>query len=379
MENYRIISSDNHVFEPPDLWLTRIEPKFRDRAPRIRRQEDGDWWFCDGKKVTGTGFGQGAQTGRRFEDTEKLTVADVFENVRPGGYIPEEHVKDMDTDGVDVSILYPTAGVQLFQEPDSELLTAIFGAYNDWLAEFCQTSPKRLKGIAMVNIDDVQVGVKEMERCKKKGLIGAMVTVDPPDGRRFGSPEYEPLWAAAQDLEMPLGLHVDSNRSGLFGLGEGYQGGPNHHRVLSIATNFDFWVRMSLSDIIFSGVFERYPKLQVGAVEHEVAWASHFLDRLDYNYTQRSHELAPNRFKENMLPSDFFHRNVFLGFQEDALGIRDRHIIGVDNLQWGSDYPHIESTFPRSREILEEILVDCTQEEKAKIAGGNAARVYHLD
>ena len=80
-----------------------------------------------------------------------------------------------------------------------------------------------------------------------------------------------------------------------------------------------------------------------------------------------------------MLPSDYFHRNVFLTFQEDALGIRDRQIIGVDKLLWGSDYPHFESTFPRSPEILEEILVDCNEEEKAKIAGGNAARLYHLD
>ena len=98
--------------------------------------------------------------------------------------------------------------------------------------------------------------------------------------------------------------------------------------------------------MIFSGVFERYPKLQVGAVEHELSWIPHFLDRLDYTYTQR----APNdlwyRYKEDAVPSDYFHRNVFVGFQEDALGIRDRHIIGVDNLQWGSDYPHQESTFP---------------------------------
>ena len=112
----------------------------------------------------------------------------------------------------------------------------------------------------------------------------------------------------------------------------------------------------------------------------ELSWAPHFLDRLDYNYTQRFQDnLEGYRFKGDALPSDFFHSNVFLGFQEDALGIRDRHIIGVDQLQWGGDYPHEESTFPRSRQIIEEILADCTEEEKAKIAGGNAARVYNLN
>ncbi len=86
-----------------------------------------------------------------------------------------------------------------------------------------------------------------------------------------------------------------------------------------------------------------------------------------------------DRYPGDMLPSQYFHRNVFLGFQEDALGIQHRHIIGVDNLQWGSDYPHPEATFPRTRQILEDILTGCTEEEKAKIAGGNAARVYHFD
>ena len=129
--------------------------------------------------------------------------------------------------------------------------------------------------------------------------------------------------------------------------------------------------------MIYSGVFEQYPKLQVGAVEYALSWAPHFIDRMDYDYTQRTHQRSL-RFKDNMLPSDFFHRNVFVGFQDDALGLRLRDIIGVDNMMWGSDYPHHESTFPRSREIIEEVLADCTEEEKGKIVGGNAARVYKI-
>ena len=137
MADYRIISSDNHVMEPPDLWQSRIDSKFRERAPQTLREEDSDWWYCDGMKITtGFGFG-GAQAGRRFEAPAELTSGDVFENVRLGGYIPEEQIKDMDLDGVDVSILYPTLGLQLFKVPDSELLTAVFRTYNDWLAEFC--------------------------------------------------------------------------------------------------------------------------------------------------------------------------------------------------------------------------------------------------
>ena len=375
MSSYRVISSDNHVVEPVDLWTSRAESRFKDRVPHLERLEEGDWWVCDGAMVQDAGT-SGAQAGVRFVEPETLSRWGRIEDVRPGGYIPEEHIKDMDIDGIDVSILYPTIGLQLYNSvPDSELLTSIFRDYNAWVGEFCSAAPTRLKGIAMLNVDDVRVGVKEMERCAKIGFVGAMITVYPRQEQSYDKPEYEPLWAAAQDLGMPLSLHIATNRPGA-----GQQEERLETATANSMSNVDHWVRMSLGSMIFSGVFERYPKLQVGSVEHELSWVPHFLDRIDYNYTQRERELSQAyRFKEGALPSDFFHNNVFMGFQEDALGIKLRDIIGVDQLQWGADYPHMESTFPRSREIIEEILVDCTEEEKAKIAGDNAARVYNLN
>ncbi len=374
MANYRMVSSDNHVFEPTDLWTSRSRSGFKDRVPQVVRLEDGDWWYCDDHRVIG--MSPGAQTGMRFEEPEKLTRTTEVEHVRPGGYIPEEHLKDMDADGVDVSIVYPTVGLLLYSVPDSNLLTEIFRTYNDWLAEFCSYNLKRLKGVAMINVDDVQSGVKELERCARMGLGAGMITVYPPEGRGYNLPEYEPLWAAAQDLQMPIGLHIATNRPSA---GQEFGVGEQADRVSSaFISNADHWIRMSLAHMAFSGVFERHPKLQVGSVEMELSWIPHFLDRIDYTYTQRQQQ-DRYRFKEDMLPSDYIHRNVFFGFQEDSLGIRLREIIGVDNLLWGSDYPHQESTFPRSRQIVEEILADCTEEERAKIAGGNAVRIYNLD
>ena len=202
MSSYRVISSDSDVVEPPDLWKTRIESRFRGREPNIVSEEDGDWWYCDGLKLaTGFGFG-GAQAGKRFDDPMGMTVGDTFENVRPGGYIPDEHLKDMDIDGVDVDIIYPTLGLQFYNVPDSELLSAVFRAYNDWLGEFCGTAPKRMSGIAMLNVDDVQDAVSELKRCSKMGFAGAMITVYPPVGKRYDQPEYEPLWAAARGDEV---------------------------------------------------------------------------------------------------------------------------------------------------------------------------------
>ena len=375
MADYSVISSDSHIFEPADLWTSRIEPKFKDRAPHmVHREEDNtDWWVCDGVQGV-SGASGGGQSGKRFEEPETLSLAGSVDQIRPGGYIPEDHVKDLDIDGVDADILYPTNALLLYAVPDGQLLTAMLNAYNDWIAEFCKAIPSRLKGIAALNVDDVQQSVKELQRCHKMGLVGAMITVYPTEDRPYALPEYEPLWAAAQDLGMPLSLHIGTNRAG--------PADPlmDVENVSAPAlVNVDYWVRMSLSHMIFSGVFERYPKLQVGSIEMELSWVPHFLDRLDYTYTQRPPSREWYTFKEDVLPSDFFHQNVFVSFQEDNLGVQLRHHIGVDNLAWGSDYPHAEGTFPRSRQILEEILGDCTDEEKAKIAGGNIAKIYHLN
>ena len=374
MAEFRVISSDNHIFEPPDLWTSRMDPKLKDRAPHIERvEEGGDWWFCDGHKVNNASGG--TQAGLRFEEPEKLSIEVSIEDVRPGAYIPEDHVKDMEIDGVEVAVIHPTAGLLLYGVPDSRLLVDVFRAYNDWLAEFCQPFPKRLKGIAMLNTDFVDEAVNELERCANMGLAGAMISTYPTEDMSYDLPMYEPLWAAAEDLGIPLSLHVGTNRPG-----PGQQFATLDVATANFLANTDHWIRMSLGHMIFSGVFERYPKLQVGSVENELSWAPHFLDRIDYNYTQRAQEFSRGyRLGEGMLPSDYFHRNIFLGFQEDVLGIKDRHIIGVDNLTWGSDYPHQESTFPRSREIIDEILAECTEDEKAKIVGGNISRVYHLD
>jgi predicted TIM-barrel fold metal-dependent hydrolase len=135
---------------------------------------------------------------------------------------------------------------------------------------------------------------------------------------------------------------------------------------------------LSLCDLIFSGVFKCHPRLTLAIVEFELAWAPHLLSSMDYTYRER-HGEAIYRFKGGMLPSDFFHPNAVLSFQEDAIGIRLRDVIGVDNMMWGSDYPHSESTFPQSRKILAEILESVPEAEQAKIAGGNTARVYHFD
>jgi predicted TIM-barrel fold metal-dependent hydrolase len=129
--------------------------------------------------------------------------------------------------------------------------------------------------------------------------------------------------------------------------------------------------------MIFSGVFERYPDLKLSIVEHELAWAPHFLRTMDWHYKELS-QVAPHRFEEGRVPSDFFHSNIYMSFQEDDIGIMLRSIIGVDNLMWGSDYPHAESTWPNSREVLDRVLEGVPEAERRKIVCDNVARLYNF-
>src|SRR5690349_20245175 len=367
-----ILSSDSHVFEPPDLWMKRIDRAFRDRAPRIQRIDGADRIVIEADQIL-SGIGLISNAGARFDAPETISGDGRFEDVPRGGYDPEQHLADMRLDGVAGEVLYPSQGLFYFRVADTPLMSAIFRAYNDWLADFCATDRARLKGIAMINLDDVQDAIGELERAARLGLCGAMITEYPAEDRRYDQPEYEKFWAAAAALEMPLSLHTATRRQGKI-----RGAGPGTLRDASSRATKAFYPALSMCDMIFSGVFERHPRLMLAIVEFELSWAPYLLSTMDYTYRER-HAEAIYRFKDGMLPSDFFHRNVVLSFQEDAVGIRLRDVIGVDNMMWGSDYPHSESTFPQSRKILAEILAGVPAEEQAKIAGGNTARVYNFD
>ena len=372
MQDQIVISSDSHVFEPPDLWTNRIDEKFKHRAPYMKRVGDVDHLIIEGDQ-TFSGIGLISGAGLRFENPEKLTAHASFDDVHVGGYDPDQHIRDMNIDGVSAEVLYPSQGLFYYKIPDPELLSAVFRGYNDWLTDFCKSDPDRLKGIAMINVDDVRDVVSELERSAKMGLIGAMITEFPPEDKRYDMPEYEDFWAAAQDLNMPLSLHTATKREGsLIDRDDG-----SIHSATERANKI-FLPSTSLCDMIFSGVFERYPRLKVAIVEFEITWAAHLLGTMDYTYMER-HEEAVYRFKEGALPSDFFHNNVYISFQEDEIGIRLRDVIGVDKLMWGSDYPHAESTFPKSREILNQILEGVPEDEQAKIVGENVARLYDFE
>ena len=346
-----ILSSDSHIIEPPDLWTSRMPKRLHGSAPHLVHEKTADWWHLqDTRLFSVTG---GTEVGKRFDDMSNLRMESRYKDVRPGGYDPRAKLKDMDLDGVWGEVIYPTLGLTLWRVRDGKLLSLVSRYYNDWVADFIAADSKRLRAVAMINLDSVAEGVKELERCAALGLSGAMISVY-QFGRTYALPGFERFWAAAAETGMPVSLHVGTNRTipETQRMSADTRVSPqNPFQSQSSYVTAAHWVELSLADMIFAGVFERHPKLRVLSLEHEAAWAVHFLNAMDYTYTQRMQRTDWIRLKDGALPSDFYRRNVSISIQEDATALRLRDLIGVDNLSWGSDYPHLESTFPRSASI----------------------------
>jgi Amidohydrolase len=367
------ISSDSHVIEPPDLWQDRVPAGLRDRAPRVVSEPAGDFWYVEGERTLSF---LGIQVGDRFvKRADELRAVARLGEVRASVFDPSAYLADNEQDGIWGCVMYPSQGMIVYRTARHDVFSASCRAYNDWLAEFCSYDVSRLKGVAMINLDDPAEGVAELERGRNLGLCAAMISVAPPEAVPYTDPMYDRFWASAVDLDMPIALHTATDRLDPAGRGAL----PRRHVAQTPLVNKDIECRQVFLDLIFTGVFERFPGLRVGSVEHELAWIPQLLQQADFTYLHRPSYGNPVHFRDGMIPSDFWTRNCFASFQEDAAGIRERELIGVGTLLWGNDYPHTESTFPRSQQVLGEILAGVPVDDAARIVQGNAADLYHFD
>lgn len=369
----KFFSSDSHIIEPPDLWTTRIEPRYRDRAPHVERQDGVDWWIIDGARY-GSVSGRKNKEGGRAKDAAPVAsrgavlVHSRFEDVREAVWQPEAYVRENLQDGVEISFVLPTQGCVLYGLPDRGLFGAICRGYNDWIGDFCKVVPDRLKGAAMLNVYDVDDAVRELTRAKELGLAAGIISVYPGPEIAYDHPRYEPLWSAAEELGMPLSMHSLTNYNGPYSA-------TFEKMTHSLRANCDHWIRMSVADMIFGGVFERHPKLKIISTEHEGGWVPYLLWQMDWIYERRIVRRGIAS-KLRRKPSEYFRDHVFVAVIFDRPAIAAREQIGVGNLMWGTDYPHDQSTHPRSREVAAEILSELTPQELDDVCYGNMARVF---
>ncbi len=363
MNGSKVISADGHVVEPGDLWLRYIEPKYRERAPRIKSNAETDYFWIEGMNAIPLGFQSGA--GRRPQDLRADVRFDT--DVPRGAWDPKARRKDMELDGIDGEVLYPSVCLQLFALRDLDFMYACFEAYNNWMNDLCKADPAHLKGIGLIALDDIERAVQELYRCKEIGLSGGMIPVAPDDDRPYSDPLYEPFWAAAEESGLPISLHSSTHREG------------SRVRAKGFADNVvkPHAVQRTIADMVFAGVFDRYPKLKLVSAESDCGWAAHYLMRMDHKFTSLRNMYNNARISGDIMPSEYVKRQVYYTFMIDPVGIRNRDLIGVGNLLWASDYPHHESTWPRSHQIIErQCPPDISAEDKRKIIGENAARLY---
>jgi predicted TIM-barrel fold metal-dependent hydrolase len=362
-----IISADSHVFEPINLWETRIDKKFRDRAPRFipnYNDKPGTWFVCEG--IAPRSVASIAAVGIPKEELVKFADAH-YKDLRPGGYDPVERLKDQDIDGVSGEVLYATYAMGLYGIPDPDLQAAAFNAYNDWMVELCGHAPSRLVGLALISVYDVDQAAAELQHWTKRGLRGAMIACIPPADTEYSHKRYDPFWSAAEDVGVPISIHtLTSNRPPKYrfrGAGRAAAGYPE--------TPME--VMLTLSEILTSDLFDRHPRLKLVLSEADTGWLPWMLERLDRGHARYSiQDGMPTKFK----PSEYFHRNCSAALIADRVGVFTREFMGVDNLMWSSDYPHTDSTWPRSRESIAHDFTGVSQADRVKMTCTNAAQLY---
>jgi predicted TIM-barrel fold metal-dependent hydrolase len=372
---FKLVSADSHVAEPPDLWTSRIDRRFADRAPTVVHREQGDFFVMDPTKPRrreedfGVGIGLLA-TKRKYADPESYDFGHNgrWQDVPKSAYDPALRLRELDAEGIEAELLYPTFGLGMFGVKDREFRYACIAAYNRWLAEYCAAAPGRLFGVAVIATDEPERDVAELERCARDGLRGAMVAIDQKSGTSYADPAFDRLWAAAAALGMPVSLHVSASET-------------SFHNTGNMWADFACVFTPTMYTIvamIFEGLFDRHRALKMLSVENDAAWALAVLERMDDRWRHDRHWAGRAALTSGRLPSEVFHEHVACTFMRDRTAILNRDIIGKGNLMWGSDFPHFDGAWPGSAAILEAQLAGVPTDDAVRIGRTNAIEFYGL-
>ena len=296
---------------------------------------------------------------------------------RPGGYDPNARLVDMDDEGIDAAVLYPTAMLSWIEEAD--LFSAACRAYNNWLRDYCAAAPTRLSGVAVVPLQDVDAAIVEMRRCVEDlDFKGVMIRPAPYiDREQLHRPVYDPFWAAAAALGCPIGVHPSPhgdmpNVCKLLGLADGATN-PSDGLALRQGLNNAIDLQLALGWFVLGGICERHPTLQVAFLEGTGGWIVPMLERFDHQFGIFG---SPD---QRTPPSELFARQCMISFDPDetALVFSAEHL-GADKILWASDYPHPDAMIPGVVKELEEAVKSMSQAAQALVMGTNAARFYVL-
>jgi predicted TIM-barrel fold metal-dependent hydrolase len=391
MSKVLIISADCHAGALPAT--------YDDYMPKRHHEAARAWWIAYAREMVsraGTFFdqeaveayaekaGEGGGRVRAFSDPHtRLGDADILRMLtdatspfapRRGEFDASVRVRELDADGIAAEVIFPQmapfgAGLMQYRYPVTpEQSFAGCQAYNRWLADFCRANPDRHAGVALIDVEDLTATVKEIRAAKELGLRGVLLPTSTGAHPFYHHPRYEPLWAVCEELGMPLHSHS--------GWSPDYGDVPS--ATAMFITEVDMWAQRPFAALMWSGAFERHPSLKYVLTETGVGWVVEKLRVLEF----KADNPIFKHFTRNLSlsASGYFARHCYLGasFMPRHEG-RFRHQIGVDRLMWGSDYPHLEGTWPDTLKALRETFADYPEGEIRAILGGNAAAVYGFD
>jgi predicted TIM-barrel fold metal-dependent hydrolase len=385
-----LISADSHVVEAPEVFAG-LDKRFGDEAPRIA-SVDGcvDTMVIPARAMRAVSAAELGIAGRRLDAGRRLErrpghkpapedkndpyikaiLERGFAGLREGLRCGAARASDQAQDGIAAEVLYPSFFFSIFGLDNPALVAACFRNYNDWLVDYCRPAGARLVGLALIPLHDPMLGAQELQRALRMGLRGGCIPCTAPVERPYRDPAYEPIWAAAEEAGFPLAMHAGTN-------------GPRR-RAIGANPNFDYLIayagaavsiQQTLVELICQGVAHRHPRLKFVVAEFNAGWIGHWMDRLD-QAVRRTPEAAADCL--DLLPSEYWRRQFFATFEDDRAGVLTREMAGVSNLLWANDYPHLDSTWPCSHEILDEIMHGVPDGERHAMTHDNAAALYRL-
>jgi len=364
---FRVLDSDMHVMEPPDLWQRYTDAEFRERAPRgatSSNVQELRTFYPGIEPVPGLPNIRG---GHNYERNQALYAGHAAR-----GFTAECQLEAMDVEGIDVAVLYPSRGLSVltFDDMEPPLAAAIARAYNDWLADFCALDPTRLLGAGMLSVFDVDDAVREARRVVQQlGFRAVFLRSNIVNKRVWHDPYYEPLWATLEELDVPLGFH-EATGSRRRQVGDEFVPNFGLRRIYSQPVT----QMIGLGSLIGGGVLARHPKLRVAFLEANCSWAPWLLWRMDECWELEGDQFMPDL---TMRPSEYFKSQCWLSVEPDEAPAR--HMIqdfGCDQLVFSTDYPHTDSRYPHAVESF--LACKLTDSEKRKILWDNCARFYTI-
>ena len=372
-EEMIMISVDDHVVEPPDMFHNHIPERYRDQAPKIIKQKDGaDVWSFGGSIIPNIGLN--AVAGRPKEEYGIEPTA--FDEIRPGTYNVHERIKDMNAGGILASMNFPSfpgfSGRLFAATEDKDLALAVLRAYNDWhIDEWAGTYPGRIIPMALPILWDSELCAEEVRRVAKKGCHSLTFTENPATlgYPSFHNGHWDPLWKAVCDENVVVSIHLGSSGQ----LAVTAPDAPIDVMITLQPMN----ICQAAADLLWSRVIKKYPDIKIALSEGGTGWIPYFLDRLDRTYDM--HHLWTGQDFGGKLPSEVFREHFLTCFISDPVGVQLRNMIGIDNIAWECDYPHSDSSWPNAPEELAAVAEGVPAGELNKITYENAMRWYSFD